>query len=91
MSALWNGLNVKDNALQAGLSQSTPRKMQLSNPDEPRRLRSWGKGPLMLHAPLAGCTVGEGKVGLILEYVDGTLRASTRDLQRSGKLLVSQI
>ena len=54
-------------------------------------LEAGGKGPLMLHAPVAGCTVGEGKVGLILEYVDGTVRASTRDLQKSGKLLVSQI
>ena len=45
----------------------------------------------MLHAPVAGCTVGEGKLDLILEYVDGTVRALTRDLQRSGNLLVSQI
>ena len=29
----------------------------------------------MLHAPVAGCTVGEGKVDLVLEYVDGTVRA----------------
>ena len=54
-------------------------------------LEAEGKGPLMLHAPVAGCTVGEGKADLVLEYVDGTVRASTRDLRRSGKLLVFQI